>query len=351
MATPEKVLITDGREIGVAQRSGQAPVLLEFPAWLAKFEPQIPLTPLVEQINNIYHSFDATIYDREHPEIHELLPSIWAEMISILPPRTGWRVLDFGCGTGFESIQLLRALSDRVRKLVCYDPSKEMLGQCRSQLRGVPAALFSSRFEELENLGPFDLLLTNSLLHHLPEIRRTMDSLLPILTSDSIWLAGHEPSARFYRNDRCVRFLGQFAQHHKWSRFFKGKSYISKLRNTFRPNPVHATAEAAFRRGLFKKKPSSLIIDRIVDFHVPHSVDEVADGRGFDFEQMRVDFAKDWQLSWVKTYSFLGPFKPSDAPKRWLRRSHELAERYPNDGANFCAVWFRGRFKIESQTA
>jgi len=316
-------------------------MLTEFPSWLAKFEPQMSLTLLVEEINNIYHSFDARIYDREHPEIHEALPSIWAEMISILPLRTDWRVLDFGCGTGFESVQLLRALGDRVQKLVCYDPSEEMLGQCRSRLRGVPSAIFGSTFGEIEDQGPFDLLLTNSLLHHLPDIYQTIDSLLPILTSDSAWLAGHEPSARFYRNGECVRFLDQFARYYRWSRFLRPKSYISKLHHTFRPHPLRATAEAAFRKGLFKQKPPSLVIDRIVDFHVPHSAEEVADGRGLDFEQMRMDLTKDWQLSWVRTYSFLGPFKPSNAPKRWLRRSYKLAEQYPNDGANFCTVWFR----------
>src|SRR5690348_14835994 len=108
---------------------------MEIPAWLSPYEPQISLTSLVEDVNKIYHSFDAKHYDREHPEIHQQLPAIWAEMIEQLPESSAWRVLDFGCGTGFEAEQVLKQLGSKMEALVAYDPSPEMLAKCKERLR------------------------------------------------------------------------------------------------------------------------------------------------------------------------------------------------------------------------
>ena len=313
----------------------------EYPAWLVPFEPQVPLNPLVQEVNRLYHSFDASSYDREHPEIHTALPAIWEEMIAALPPGRLWRVLDFGCGTGFEAEQVARRLGAKIEALSCYDASVAMLERCRARLGHMGEALFTTRLADVVGGGQFNLLVTNSLLHHLPNIEETIAALLPSLTSDAIWLAGHEPSARFYRNPECVAFLDQYSRHYKWARFLKFSAYAQKLRFTLGPNPLRATAKLAFSRGLFKKRPSPWIIDRLVDFHVAHSAEEVANGRGLDFGRMRDQLSKDWNLTWIKTYSFLGSIKPTSVPRPWLERSEKLAERFPNDGANFCAVWIR----------
>jgi trans-aconitate methyltransferase len=166
---------------------------METPDWVARFGPRVPLESLVEEVNKIYHSFDAAQYDHEHPEIHEQLPPIWDEMIAQLPHSGPWNVFNLGCGTGFEASQLLGRLGDKVGKLVTYDPSPEMTEICRARLEKFPQVVFSSGLDEVRPHGPYNLLLTNSLLHHLPNIAETIKSLQPSLTSDAVWLAGHEP--------------------------------------------------------------------------------------------------------------------------------------------------------------
>src|SRR5579875_870416 len=79
-----------------------------------KYHPQIPIEELIVEINKIYHKFEASMYDRNHPEIYEQLPSIWKEMcekISSYLQAKALHILDFGCGTGFASQQLLRNIS------------------------------------------------------------------------------------------------------------------------------------------------------------------------------------------------------------------------------------------------
>jgi SAM-dependent methyltransferase len=314
---------------------------MRIPSWLAESDPQVPFEPLIEEINKIFHSFDATHYDREHPEIHQQLPPIWAEMIAQLPHVSSWNVLDFGCGTGFEADLLLSKIGDKVAKLTAYDPSAEMILLCKNRLQKYPQVTFCSRIEEAHRRGPFDMLLTNSLLHHLPNIVDTVGSLLPSLSNNAVWLAGHEPSARFYRNDKCLKLLEEYRRFRKYARWFDLRTYTTRLRLLLRGNPLSATAYIAHERGLFLKRPSPAIIDRIVDFHVPRSVDDVTNGHGLDIEKMQTWLQRDWILQWSKTYAFLSPVPYSRAPNSWVKRARQLELQYPSDGANFCMVWRR----------
>lgn len=318
---------------------------MEIPDWIAEYGPRVPLEALVEEVNKIFHSFDARQYDREHPEIHQQLPPIWAEMTAQLPHADSWNVLDFGCGTGFEASIVLSALHKKVAKIIAYDPSTEMLAICKTRLANFPQVYFCSRIEEINSHGPFNLLLTNSLLHHLPNIAETIESLIPNLTPNAVWLAGHEPSSRFYRNNECLNLLERYRRYYKYAKWFRLGNYAAKLRMILGLHPLSATANAAYKRGLFSKRPTPSVIDRIVDFHVGHSV---GDGRGLDLETMESYFQRDWTLHWSKTYSFLGLFDSAGVPSRWAQKASQLERQFPSDGANFCMVWDRKQSSVNA---
>jgi ubiquinone/menaquinone biosynthesis C-methylase UbiE len=310
---------------------------------LQEFEPQLPLPSLVEQLNRIYHANEARGYDRMHPEIHAALPAKWTEMLSHLPRRRAWKVLDFGCGTGFEASQAISALNGSLDFVACYDPSPEMLARCKDRLGSHSRVAFLSDFSEIVTKGTFDLLLTNALLHHLPNVESTLEALRPSLKSDAFWLAGHEPSARFYRNPNCCRLLKQYSRQRRWLKYFEPNAYVAKLRRTIGmdPDPLKSTTLAAFEQGLFKKRPTEMLVSRLVDLHVPHSEDEAKEGRGFDYENLQALWKDKWSLKLVKTYSFLGFVKEGSASSRWQRKAHQLAAQFPGDGAHFCCVWKR----------
>lgn len=130
----------------------------------------------------------------------------------ITPRPGGWRILDFGCGTGFASEQILRHLpAEQIASLVCYDLSSEMIDRCREKIAPrLPTAQFTSDAASLESGEPFDLLLTNSLLHHLPDPQATLRQLTDRLALDALWLAGHEPSSRFYKNPDCLKLFRRY---------------------------------------------------------------------------------------------------------------------------------------------
>jgi SAM-dependent methyltransferase len=316
---------------------------------LRLYQSQLPMSELIVEVNRLYHAFEAKDYDWRHPEVYKQLPGLWQQMINsvIADGRSKiWYILDFGCGTGFEAEQILQNLpQDRPAQLTCYDPSPEMLERCRARILPLfPQAVFCSSLETLPVCHePYNLLATNSLLHHLPDPISTIKGLLSLLALDSVWLAGHEPSNRFYKNSECMRRYRSFLQEHRWRKFFSPPKYLNRLKLAIglEPDLAQKTAEEAFRRGFFKRRPPGSVIGKLVDFNVPHSAKEAALGRGFDFEMMQRDLAGVWDLIWVKTYSFMGPFYEEQLSEKWVHLCRELAQSFPRDGANFCTVWKR----------
>lgn len=309
-----------------------------FPSWLVPYRPLVPLNSLVEEINGIYHSFDAANYDRDHLEIRLLWPGLWAGMIKQLPERTGWRILDFGCGTGFEAEQVLKALGSRIEFIAAYDPSPAMLAQAQCRVAS-PKMIVRDNLEATLADGPFNLLITNSVLHHLPDIDGTISRLQRHLSEDAYWLAGNEPSARFYRNRECVELFKQYAAYQERMKWFQPARYKYKLQKILGRQTLTATARLAHERGLFAVAPSDTVIARLVDFHVHHLLDDLTTGPGLELERMQSTMEPRWRLLWSKTYSYLGAFSELSAPRRWRARARVLGERCPSDGANFCAVW------------
>lgn len=314
---------------------------------IAPYGARVSVDKLVLELNRLYHSFEAKDYDRIHPEVHDQLPPLWTEMINTV--RSGsddraWDVLDFGCGTGFEAIQIIEKLGpDRIRSLTCYDPSPEMLAICRHK---VASRLQHVRYcetlaEVTAGSRRYDLLTTNSLLHHLPAVREQVDHLDSVINPNAWWLMGHEPSRRFYTNPECSKALSVCNREARWKKLASPAACYRSLQRhlSIGDAPAEAAAQAAVRSGLFERRPRASVVARLVDFNVPHSNQEALDGRGFDFEQMSAELNGLWQLQWVKTYAFMGSFGRDRLSKRWRSRADHLARKYPLDGANFCSVW------------
>ena len=311
---------------------------------LEPFGPRLPLDRLGEEVNKLYHAAEAPAYDSSHPEVLRQLPPIWEEMvafISISHPEHLWDVLDYGCGTGFASQQILSLIpAHSINSLTCYDPSPEMLNRCKAKL-GTHATAFLSDPHLLSQIRkPVNLLVTNSLLHHLSDPLVSVTGLSTLLTEDAIWLAGHEPSRRFYQNEECLAVYNDYVRHRKLDKFLTFRNYITFLRGTLN-SPAAYAAKRAYKNGLFERKPSAFAVGRLVDFHVAHSGNEAISGRGFEIDEFVEHLKGEWELAWFKSYSFMGCFSTFDLSKYWVKRTSDLAEKYPKDGSNFCSVWFR----------
>jgi SAM-dependent methyltransferase len=308
---------------------------------LAPYGPTRPIPELVVEVNRLFHAIGANFYDGSHPEIHQQLPPVWRDLLAQvqIPAGRQWSLLDFGAGTGFATAQAINELpKGTLKRTVCVDLSSEMLAHCRTRISPLmPQAEF---LEDLPTQGPFDLLLTNSVLHHLPDVDAQLARIEPLLAPDAWWVLGHEPSSRFYRNVELRGHFDAYMRQLRWQRFFRPGLYLARLR-LFAGDPRRAAARASVAAGLFQREPDPETIDRLVDFGVAHSLKEVEAGRGLDVRELECRFAGRWELVAVRSYSFMGSVFEGRLPGSWQSRCRDLARRFPEDGANFCAVWKR----------
>lgn len=78
------------------------------------------------------------------------------------------RVLDFGCGVGHSTPELLGRLG--AREVVGVDVSERMLDLARERYGSAPARFMSP--EAACETGPFDLAFTTGVFHHIPPANR-----------------------------------------------------------------------------------------------------------------------------------------------------------------------------------
>ena len=98
---------------------------------------------------------DATLYEARHSFVWNL----GADLLPLLAPQPGERILDLGCGTG----QLTARIADTGARVVGLDSSPEMIGQARQnypniEFRLADAASFAAPAQ-------FDAVFSNAALH------------------------------------------------------------------------------------------------------------------------------------------------------------------------------------------
>jgi len=315
-----------------------------------RYEPTRPIDEIVVELNRLYHALEARIYDRQHPEIFEQLPGIWRRMIDMgIGALTGDKIdiLDFGCGTGFATEQVLAHVPpERLGSVLCYDVSPEMVSVCRAKTAKDHAsvAFFSSRREvesRVQALGGVHLIVTNSVLHHLRDWAEQAARFHALLRTGGVWVSGHEPSRRYLQNAECRQASMEYERAMRRRRYLSARWYWSMSRALLgipgERQLLWKVAQQARHQGLFRRAVHPRIIGALVDYHVPHTPKEAA-VRGLAPDIMEVSLEHTFDLLFCETYCFMGKCEGL-APRKWRRRAEILRHKYPRDGKNFCAVW------------
>jgi trans-aconitate methyltransferase len=117
--------------------------------------------------------WNANLYDAKHAFVWKY----GADLVALLAPQTGERILDIGCGTGHLTAQI----ADCGARVVGVDRSPEMVAAARNAYPHLQFEVADAR--DLPYSAEFDAVFSNATLHwiHEPElvIRSVRKALLP----------------------------------------------------------------------------------------------------------------------------------------------------------------------------
>lgn len=296
----------------------------------------------VEITSNIYHKLESEIYDICHYSIELSIPH-WQKILNNLETygKKDLNILDFGCGTGFVTNQIIKSsFFNEEINITCYDLSPDMIQVCKNKFSKCGRINYLSDKEGFEilksKIGKFDIIMCNSLLHHIldhKELFRTFDD---SLVDNGIVIIGHEPNKNFYRNIilQKVSFL-----------FRIQKKIVNKIKKVYHNNNNASTDLSLLTyKELLNKKlidtnfPKNLI-QKLIDIHVPmNTFDKQPWGElGFDVEFFKRATKNKFIVQEQVSYNHI---KDQQAYKFFLWRnvSKVLEKIFPNDGADVIFV-------------
>jgi trans-aconitate methyltransferase len=118
--------------------------------------------------------WDSSLYDDRHSFVWKKA----GDLVELLAPKPGERILDLGCGTGHLTAQI----AARGATTIGLDASLSMIAQARQNYPKLKFALGDAsafRFDE-----PFDAVFSNAALHWIPEAGRVIASVALALKPD-----------------------------------------------------------------------------------------------------------------------------------------------------------------------
>lgn len=126
-----------------------------------------------EEAQQARSGWNASLYDAKHAFVWKY----GADLVSLLEPRAGERILDIGCGTGHLTSQI----ADSGAQVVGVDRSSTMIAAARRSYPNLKFEVADAR--ELHFQDEFDAVFSNATLHwiHQPElvIRNVWKALRP----------------------------------------------------------------------------------------------------------------------------------------------------------------------------
>jgi trans-aconitate methyltransferase len=109
--------------------------------------------------------WDAKLYD----EKHDFVFKFGEDLVQLLDPKTGERILDLGCGTGYLS----QLIADAGARVTGIDHSVDMIEKARAVYPGIDFRVASAT--DFHFADPFDAVFSNAVLHWVKDKQSAID--------------------------------------------------------------------------------------------------------------------------------------------------------------------------------
>src|SRR5258706_4906284 len=156
-------------------------------AYMAAVGARVSPEEFIRAVSDAYHEVESHEYDSTVRPVIEghLRPLLGAIFAPVVLSRDA-AILDLGCGTGFAAEAVLDHFDGLAGSLQCADTSGAMLERCRVRLQhrqaAIPVTFTCASIEEIASAArSFDLAITSSLLHHIPDLDSFFSALRPLV--------------------------------------------------------------------------------------------------------------------------------------------------------------------------
>jgi 2-polyprenyl-3-methyl-5-hydroxy-6-metoxy-1,4-benzoquinol methylase len=179
-------------------------------------DPYAPLRPIMARcqstwnekdfhsaVNVTFHKYESLNYDKAHQDMWQSLPRQFELLSQDLLSAAGsslpdtLSVLDIGCGTGLAPTCLLGTpLGRRVSHVTLLDSSTSMLNLAKARASSwqIPFETFEGLLDQLPANRKFDLIITSSVLHHVPDLAAFFDALASKQEPGTFFLHVQDPN-------------------------------------------------------------------------------------------------------------------------------------------------------------
>ena len=213
-----------------------------------------------------------------------------------------------------------------------------MLAKARERLAAVaPAPQFVvGELGVLAEQPAFDLIVTNSVLHHLPDIQQFLRRVRALLRPGGIYVAGHEPCREFFEHRELHAWTNLYRRWRRVRRLLNPATYRRRLEGRVdEHDPEGATAAALLRLGLIERPLPPGVIRQLIDIHVPGNDEGLGLGLpGLSRDDLLSGELQGCDCRMSTSYAHIKDSRASMGPA-WRLVDRWLARRYPHAGSNF----------------
>ena len=152
----------------------------------------------ITHINAKYHDVISFFYDtyqeQNHPKVLDLYDSFFKDIFAYIDRlrKKKLNILDIGCGTGY----LEQFMKPEKNKILGIDVSRKLLARAKTKY---PTATFKLQDAYSLKDGSYDLVVENSVLHHLKDYKAILEKMTVLLKPNGCILLGAEPNYYCYR--------------------------------------------------------------------------------------------------------------------------------------------------------
>lgn len=315
---------------------------------LKKTKSPLSVRDFHHEVNVAFHDFESDSYDQIHKDMWEVLHQQFLLLVKDVQneflDKNELCLLDVGCGTGLGTELLLSTeLGKRISKIILVDVSPKMMEKAieRSSAWGVEVVTHVGLLEEIK--GDVDILLTSSVLHHIPDLDSFFATVDKKVKKGGLFIHVHDPNGDYLQNPELIARRKEIAATdqvknlYQWlnsSEFLKSVFHrINRLRGNY--NHVDLVNNHLLEKGYIKRRMTAKELWSVTDIHVeglPFSTK-----KGISMQEL----GKKLQAFSLLTDRYYGYFGRLgfELTGSFADREQELIKQKSKEGRYLAAVW------------